>query len=300
MIGWGIRKELPQEGTIMWDVILDTVIDSTKLIPFLFITYLAMEFLEHRAAGKAEAVIQKGGRLGPLFGGILGVVPQCGFSAAASNLYAGRIITLGTLMAIYLSTSDEMLPILISEADTFGVVPILKILALKAVIGIVFGFLIDFIVKPKKEEPNHIHEICGHNHCHCEEGGILKPALIHTAQITLFIVLISFALNTVLFFLGDDVLKNLILNKPVIGEFLAGLVGLIPNCASSVVLTQLYLEGAMSFSACMSGLLVGSGVGILVLFRANRNKKENIKIVLLLYIIGVTVGMLINLIGFTV
>lgn len=284
----------------MWDVILDTVLDSAKLIPFLFLTYLAMEFLEHRAAGKAEAVIQKGGRLGPLFGGILGVVPQCGFSAAASNLYAGRIITLGTLIAIFLSTSDEMLPILISEADSFGVVPILKILALKAVVGIVSGFLIDFIVKPKKEDQNHIHEICDHDHCHCEEGSILKSALIHTAQITLFIVLISFALNTVLFYLGDDVLKNLILNKPVVGEFLAGLVGLIPNCASSVVLTQLYLEGAMSFSACMSGLLVGSGIGILVLFRANRNKKENIKIVLLLYIIGVTVGMLINLIGFTV
>ncbi|MED9904465.1 MAG: putative manganese transporter [Lachnospiraceae bacterium] len=284
----------------MWDVILDTVLDSAKLLPFLFLTYLAMEYLEHKTAGKVQNVIQKGGRLGPLFGGILGAVPQCGFSAAASNLYAGRIITMGTLISIYLSTSDEMLPILISEAKDFGVGPILKILALKAAIGIAAGFLIDLAVRPAKDEHghDHIHEMCEHDHCHCGEGGsIFKSALIHTVQIIIFILLVSFVLNTVLFFLGEDVLKNLILNKPVIGELLAGLVGLIPNCASSVVLTQLYLEGAMSFAACMSGLLVGAGIGILVLFRANRNKKENIKIVLLLYIIGVTAGMLMELMG---
>lgn len=283
----------------MWDVILDTLLDSIKLIPFLFLTYLVMEYLEHKTAGKAQNIIKKGGRLGPLFGGALGVVPQCGFSAAASNLYAGRVITLGTLMAIYLSTSDEMLPILLSEADTVGVGTIFKILAIKAVIGILCGFVIDLVIRPKKDDHDHIHEMCEHDHCHCGEGtGIFKSALVHTAQITLFIVLVSFALNTLLFFLGEDVLKNLILNRPVIGELLAGLVGLIPNCASSVVLTQLYLEGVMSFAACMSGLLAGSGVGILVLFRANRDKRENIKILCLLYLIGVAVGILMELTGF--
>lgn len=284
----------------MWDVILDTLLDSAKLLPFLFLTYLVMEYLEHKTAGKVQNVMQKGGCLGPLFGGILGAVPQCGFSAAASNLYAGRIITLGTLISIYLSTSDEMLPILISEAKDLGAGPILKILALKAAIGIAAGFLIDLAVRPAKDEygPDHIREMCEHDHCHCGEGsGIFKSALIHTVQIILFILLVSFVLNTVLFFWGEDVLKNLVLNKPVIGELLAGLVGLIPNCAASVVLTQLYLEGAMSFAACMSGLLVGAGIGILVLFRANRNKKENIKIVLLLYIIGVTAGILMELAG---
>lgn len=285
----------------MWDVILDTLLDSIKLIPFLFLTYLVMEYLEHKTAGKAQNVIRKGGRLGPLFGGALGVVPQCGFSAAASNLYAGRVITLGTLMAIYLSTSDEMLPILLSEADTVGVGTIFKILATKAVIGILCGFVIDLVIRPKKDDHDHIHEMCEHDHCHCGEGtGIFKSALVHTAQITLFIVLVSFALNTLLFFLGEDVLKNLILNKPVIGELLAGLVGLIPNCASSVVLTQLYLEGVMSFAACMSGLLAGSGVGILVLFRANRDKRENIKILCLLYFIGVAAGILMELTGFSI
>ncbi len=285
----------------MLDVILDTVIDSVKLIPFLFLTYLIMECLEHKTAGKVKDVIQKGGRLGPLFGGILGAAPQCGFSAAASNLYAGRVITLGTLVAIYLSTSDEMLPILISEADSVGFSPILKILAMKALIGIAAGFVIDLIMRPKPDGQDHIHEICEHDHCHCGENtGVVKSAFVHTVKITLFIVLISFLLNMILFFLGEDALAGLILNRPFVGELLAALIGLIPNCASSVVLTRLYLGGAMSFAACMSGLLAGAGVGILVLFRVNRNKAENVKIVLLLYAIGVLTGMLLELFHITV
>ncbi len=285
----------------MWDVILDTLMDSARLIPFLFVTYLAMEYLEHKTAGKVKNLVQRGGRLGPLFGGVLGAVPQCGFSAAAASLYAGRVITLGTLIAVFLSTSDEMLPILISEADRFGVAPILKILALKAVIGIVFGFLTDLVVRPRKTEHDHIHEMCEHDHCHCGEGGgILKSAVIHTVKITLFILLVSFTLNVVLHFGGEDILKRLLLNQPVAGEMLAGLVGLIPNCASSVVITRLYLEGAMSFAACMSGLLVGAGVGVLVLFRANKSKRESVGILLLLYGIGVAAGLLLELMGFAV
>lgn len=285
----------------MWDVILDTLMDSARLIPFLFVTYLAMEYLEHKTAGKVKNLVQRGGRLGPLFGGVLGAVPQCGFSAAAASLYAGRVITLGTLIAVFLSTSDEMLPILISEADRFGVAPILKILALKAAIGIVFGFLTDLVVRPRKTEHDHIHEMCEHDHCHCGEGGgILKSAVIHTVKITLFILLVSFTLNVVLHFGGEDILKRLLLNQPVAGEMLAGLVGLIPNCASSVVITRLYLEGAMSFAACMSGLLVGAGVGVLVLFRANKSKRESVGILLLLYGIGVAAGLLLELMGFAV
>lgn len=285
----------------MWDVILDTLMDSARLIPFLFVTYLAMEYLEHKTAGKVKNLVQRGGRLGPLFGGALGAVPQCGFSAAAASLYAGRVITLGTLIAVFLSTSDEMLPILISEADRFGVAPILKILALKAVIGIVFGFLTDLVVRPRKTEHDHIHEMCEHDHCHCGEGGgILKSAVIHTVKITLFILLVSFTLNVVLHFGGEDILKRLLLNQPVAGEMLAGLVGLIPNCASSVVITRLYLEGAMSFAACMSGLLVGAGVGVLVLFRANKSKRESVGILLLLYGTGVAAGLLLELMGFAV
>lgn len=281
----------------MLDVIIDTLWDTARLLPFLFLTYLVMEYLEHRTAGKLQAAIQKGGRLGPFLGGVLGIVPQCGFSAAAANLYAGRVITLGTLIAVYLSTSDEMLPILISEADTVGISTILKILALKAMIGIAAGFVVDLLMRPKEHGHEHIHDICEHENCHCgEDGSIWKSAVIHTLQIGSFILIITFILNTVLFFFGEEALGKLFLNRPVVGELLAALVGLIPNCAASVVLTRLYLEGAMSFAACMSGLLTGAGVGSLILFRVNRDKKENIRILLLLYGIGVAAGLLLEVI----
>lgn len=284
----------------MWDVILDTVLDTVKLIPFLFLTYLAMEYLENKAAGKMQAAVKKAGRLGPLFGGILGAVPQCGFSAAATSLYAGRVITLGTLIAIYLSTSDEMLPILISE-NSIGTLTILKILALKMVIGMVAGFLVDLVIRRQHhgaaEEEEHIHDLCEHDHCHCgKSSSIVGSAFIHTIKITGFIFLVTFLLNTVLHVWGEENLRGLFLNKPIIGELIAGLVGLIPNCAASVVLTQLYVEGVLSFAACMSGLLVGAGVGILVLFRTNRNVGENIKITVLLYGIGVVAGILLELV----
>ena len=313
----------------MWDVILDTLIDSIKLVPFLFLTYLAMEYLEHKAGEKTTYMVRKAGKMGPLIGGVAGVLPQCGFSAAASNLYAGRVITLGTLIAIYLSTSDEMLPILISEKVDPGFV--LGVLGAKAAIGAVAGFVIDLLIREQKvhhhhpghghthedvvqevpddhshdhlhdqepshghEEQEHIHEICEHDNCHCEEDGIFLSAVKHTLQITFFIMVIGFVLNVVLHFVGEDALANLILNRPVLGPVLAGLVGLIPNCAASVTVTQLYLRGVISLGAMMSGLLVGAGVGLLVLFRVNPDKKENLKIVGILYVIGVLVGCVVE------
>lgn len=277
----------------MIDVILDTLLDVVKLLPFLFLTYLAMEYLEHKTGDKAELLVKKAGRFGPVIGGVLGIVPQCGFSAAASNLYAGRVISLGTLMAIYLSTSDEMLPILISEQVSFWL--IVKILLAKAVIGMVAGLIIDFLLRKKGlEQHEHIHDICEHEHCHCEKG-IFRSALSHTAQITFFILIITFALNLILYFVGEDVLANLILSKPVVGPLLASLVGLIPNCAGSVVITQLYLEKVIGIGSAMAGLLTGSGVGLLVLFRVNHNRKENLRILGLLYGIGVLAGIVIEL-----
>lgn len=276
----------------MTDVIIDTLLDSIRLIPFLFLTYAVMEYLEHKTGNKTSSLIKKAGRMGPLMGGVAGAVPQCGFSAAASNLYAGRVITMGTLIAIYLSTSDEMLPILISEKVDVSL--ILKIIFLKMAIGIAAGFVVDWCLGTHgKQEQGHIHEMCEHGHCHCEQG-ILRSALIHTAKITLFIMIISFVLNLILHFVGEDALGSLFLNRPFIGQALAGLIGLIPNCASSVVITQLYLEGAMNTGSMMSGLLVGAGVGILVLCRVNHNKKENIQIIGLLYLIGVLAGIVIE------
>lgn len=271
-----------------------TFLDTVKLIPFLFLTYLAMEYLEHRAGEKATTLVKKSGRLGPIFGSLLGIVPQCGFSAAASNLYAGRIITMGTLLSIYLSTSDEMLPILISEGALASLIG--KILLIKVLIGMAAGFLIDLFFHRKEKEHDHIHEICEHEHCHCERG-IFRSAVSHTLQITLYILLVAFVLEVILGIVGEEALAGLISDRPVLGPVLAGIVGLIPNCASSVVLTQLYLDlnGAMSFGTMLAGLLVNAGVGLLVLFRVNHDKKDNLKIVGLLYLIGVASGIVLEL-----
>jgi hypothetical protein len=279
----------------MLDIILDSLIDSVKLLPFLFLTYLAMEYLEHKAGEKMQEVIRKSGKAGPLVGSILGVFPQCGFSAAASNLYAGRIITLGTLIAVYLSTSDEMLPIMISE--NAGIPMILKILGLKIIVGMLAGFAVDFLLR-KKEKKMQIEHLCEQHHCHCEEG-IWKSALRHTLEIFWYVLIISFVLNLVIALIGEEVLGNFILNRPLFGEMLAALVGLIPNCAASVVLTELYLDGVLNAGAMIAGLLVSSGVGILVLFKVNDDRRENLSIVGLLYVIGVVVGAIVRFAGVT-
>ena len=277
------------------DAVADSFIDSVKLLPFLFLTYLAMEYLEHKAGQKMQAAIRRAGRGGPVIGSVLGAFPQCGFSTAASNLYAGRIITVGTLLAIFLSTSDEMLPIMISENVETAV--ILKILAVKVTIGMLAGFFFDFILRGKKKEMQ-IEHLCEQHHCHCEEG-IWKSALHHTLEIFLYIMIISLALNLLLAWIGEDVLADLLLNRPVVGEMVAALAGMIPNCASSVVITQLYLSGVLSAGALTAGLLSGSGVGLLVLFRVNDDQRENLKILGLLYVTGVAGGLLVNLLGLT-
>ncbi|WP_300772103.1 putative manganese transporter [uncultured Acetatifactor sp.] len=294
----------------MLHLIEDALMDSVKLIPFLFLTYLAMEYLEHRTGEHARKLIRRpgaaedtghsprrhfaAGLAAPIVGGLLGALPQCGFSAAASNLYAGRIITLGTLLAIYLSTSDEMLPILISEQASAAM--ILKILAAKAVIGMTAGLAIDLLYRKGNESREKIHDICRQERCHCEKG-ILRSALSHTVKIALFILAVNLGLNLILHFLGEEALENLILNRPFIGPLLAGLVGLIPNCAGSVVITQLYLAGSMGLGAALAGLLAGSGVGLLVLFRVNHDRRENLKILALLYGIGVAAGIAVDWIG---
>lgn len=279
----------------MIEILEDTFIDTVKIIPFLFLTYLAMEYLEHRTGEKTKALIRRAGKFGPVLGGVLGAVPQCGFSAAASNLYAGRVITVGTLIAIYLSTSDEMLPILISEKVNVAV--IIKILLAKAVIGIIGGVMVDLVFRHfhPETEHEHIHEICEHEHCHCEDG-IFKSAVKHTLQITFFIMVISLVINIVIHFVGEEVLAEFILNRPLLGPALAGIVGLIPNCAASVVLTQLYLEGVLGIGAMMAGLLVGAGVGLLVLYRVNHDRRENLKITGILYLIGVVAGIIIEMV----
>lgn len=353
-----------------WHILEHTMEHSISIVPFLFLTYLVMEYIEHRAGEQVQHVIEKAGPFGPVLGSVAGAVPQCGFSTAAANFYTGRVITLGTLMAIFLSTSDEMLPILISNQVEAGM--IFKLLGIKVVIGMVAGLAIDAILRGKKwkakasveehvcahahenhhdhgdythedhhhehhehtheahehhhEEHTHeahdehltsyerahghchdhdhahtrIHELCEQENCHCENG-VFMSAVIHTVHIFLYILVITFVLNLIIEGVGEDKLGELLLNRPVLGPLVAAIVGLIPNCASSVVITELFLSGALGLGAMMAGLLVNAGVGVLVLFRVNRsNMKENFKIVGLLYVIGIVAGILLDLLPIAV
>ena len=277
--------------------ILHTLIDTAKVVPFLFLTYLLMEFLEHKAGGAPERWLRGSGKIGPLIGGALGVLPQCGFSAAATGFYTGRMITTGTLIAVYLSTSDEMLPILISSGAPIPT--ILKLLATKLVIGIAAGFAIDGVArllrrgKAGEQEPQ-IEELCERENCDCGDRFVLS-ALKHTAYITVFLLLFTFVLNIGIELVGEENIKNVVLDRPVLGSLLAALVGLIPNCASSVALTSLFVDGVLSSGALLSGLMVNAGIGLAILFRNNRPVKDSLRVVGILFGISVICGILIDL-----
>jgi hypothetical protein len=274
------------------EVIKETVFDAVKLLPFLFLVFLVMEFIEHRYSGKTKKVILKSGKFGPLLGSILGAFPQCGFSVAMTNLYATRIVSMGTLIAIYLSTTDEMLPILISRG--VSVTEIIKLIGIQVIVAIIFGFLIDFVMK-KKTKDTSIKDFCEIEHCDCEHKGILKSSIVHALSIFIYIVLVSFVLNVILHYIGEDFLSNLFLKDSIFSPIIASTIGLIPNCVSSVMLTELYLNGIIGLGSVISGLLTASGVSFLVLFRVNKNIKENLTIVGLTYIIGIIAGIVIDL-----
>ncbi len=278
----------------MIGVILDTLLDTAKLLPFLYLAYLFMEFLEHHAGGKTERLLAKSGKIAPLFGGLFGLVPQCGFSAAASELYAGRLITTGTLVAVFLATSDEMLPIMISH----GVFP-WKLLLSKLVVGILAGLLIDFVTRLfRKNHPvadeGKIEDICEREHCQCGDH-IALSALKHTLRIVAFLLVVTFLLNTAVHFIGEERLAAFVGTRPVLANLLSAIIGLIPNCASSVVLTELYLQGVLSVGALLSGLLVNAGVGLLVLFRNNRPVRDSFRVFAILFGVGLLVGLLVDL-----
>ena len=279
----------------MLDVIKDSLIDLLKIIPFLFIAFLILEYIEHKLSKKNEKILVNNSKIGPIVGGVLGAFPQCGFSAMATKLFSSRIITLGTLISVYLSTSDEMLPIMISNG--VNIVTVLKIVGIKVIIGIFMGFIIDIFYK-RKMEKHTIHDDCEKEHCHCEKG-IFKSSIHHTISITIYLLITILLLNTIIYFVGEDNIKEFLLNNKGI-YFISSLIGLIPNCASSVVMTEIYTEGLCSFGFLISGLLTGAGVGLLILFKTNNNIKENIIIVSLLYFIGVIFGYLVDLIGIIV
>lgn len=283
----------------MLEVILEALIDSVKLIPFLFLTYLVMGVLERAASDRSKKLIQEAGRVGPIWGGLIGAFPQCGFSAAASYFYIGRVITLGTLISIYMSTSDEMLPILISEK--VAGLTILKIIGAKVLIGMISGFLVELFfgwMARRKKRPRDFDAQPHSDHCSCG-AGVLANAVIHTLKVFAFILIVSLFIGVLIYFVGEDNIYLLFSNVPVLGEAVAGLVGLIPNCAASVVITQLYLDGIISAGPMMSGLLVSAGVGLLVLFKENTHPRESFSVAAILYVVSVAWGVLIELIGIT-
>ncbi len=284
----------------MWDLLLDCLLDSLKdcalMLPILYLAYLLMEFIEQRAGEKINRVVARVGVAGPALGGLLGAVPQCGFSGAIAGFYAAGIVTLGTLLSVFLSTSDEMLPILIS--NQIAADEIIRILLFKVIGGIIAGFIIDLVLRMLKRQrtagSEHIHDFCEQEHCECEEN-IWISALKHTAKVIVMIFAVTFVINFIFEKWGADFFRGIITNVPVVGEMLMSLIGLIPNCSASVLITELYVEGVINAGQLIAGLMANAGVGLLVLFRLNKKPRENLTIVLLLYGCAVVLGILTGL-----
>lgn len=278
----------------MLDIVVDALLDTLKTLPFLFGAYLLIEFLEHRASGKLTAALSRMGPLGPLGGAVLGLVPQCGFSVAAANFYAGRLITPGTLIAVFLATSDEALPILLSRPEALPDLGLL--LGVKLVSGVVFGVLVDLLWKrlPHKAPAHPFEELC--QDCDCEHHGIFRSALVHTVRIALFLLVINLVLGGAIHFVGEERISQVLLSGSALQPLVAALIGFIPNCASSVILTELYLTGSLSFGAAVAGLCTGAGVGLAVLFKYNRHWKENLLLAGLLYAAAVISGFVCQLV----
>lgn len=276
------------------DIVKDTLIDGLKLLPFLFITFIIMELIEHKYGDKLNNKLKKVNKIGPLLGGLLGIIPQCGISASASNLYITRVISLGTLISVYLSTSDEMLPILISH--NVSIILILKLLLIKFLCGMLFGFIIDLIFR--KKEQDEIKGFCELEDCDCDHG-ILKSSIIHTLKTFAYLLAISFSLNIIMYYFGEEFLSKILMKDNPFGVIITSIIGLIPNCSTSILLTELFLNNVISLGKLLSGVLVNSGVGLLILLRFNSNKKENLKIISILFIIGVIVGFIFDIFKIT-
>lgn len=308
------------------DALLDSVFDTLKLIPFLLVTYLAMEVIEHSASHRVQAVVERSGHAGPAIGAVLGALPQCGFSAMAATLFAGRVVTAGTLVAVILSTSDEMVPVFLAHQ-----VPLSKmfaIMAFKLAVGLVVGLAVDAVLRARHlgEEGPRIHELCERAHCHCDdedsepeseepEGhahgaahgethhhehghghahgrwGIVRSACIHTAQVSLFIFLVTFLFGLMIEGVGEDALGTLLANHPVRATFVSALVGLVPNCGATVVISELYLEGVLATGPMLAGLLASGGMGLLVLWRTNASARQNLALAAFVYAVAVGVGL---------
>ena len=279
------------------EVLSDTVTHTISMLPFLFLAFLIIEFLEHKAQDKIGHLFTRAGVMGPAVATALGCIPQCGFSVMSSNLYASGIISLGTLIAVFLATSDEAIVLLATAKN--GGFEIFRLLLTKIIISLIFGYAIYFIEKKSHKnhhDHHHSHDLCEHDHCGCEEdGGVLRPALIHTVKVFGFLFLFTLIINLFVAFLGMETLSHILLSDSVFQPFISALIGFIPNCASSVLLTQLYINGTLSFGSLIAGLCTNAGAGLLILFRDKSKIKENIRISGILYICAIIPGVILHL-----
>lgn len=357
---------------LLIDILLDAGKDTLSLVPFLLVTYLALETLEHVAGDRVNGAIKRAGAAGPVVGSLLGMVPQCGFSAMAATLFAGRVVTLGTLVAVFLSTSDEMVPLLLAERVPVQTMAML--LASKALIALVTGFIVDAAIRGLRRNArahaairrtvlgtaanpahvncahddhtggdiidevaeagvsaDHIHELCERDHCGCDEDeddhghdhshdhghadkhehhhdrghshegapilSIIRSAISHTVQVSVFIFLVTLILVAVLETFGESAIEQFLRGNETLAVLGSALVGLIPNCSASVVITQLYLEGALQLAPMLTGTLISAGVGYLVLFRTNRSARENAVFLVMMYVIGAGWGLILSAVG---
>ena len=270
-------------------------IDCLRMLPFLFAAFLLIEALEHYSGNLSAKVMEKVGKAGPVVGALAGCIPQCGFSVMAANLYAGGVVSAGTLLAVFLATSDEAVLILLGNPGRAG--EVIRLLAVKVVIAIVAGYVADLLLKERLSSEKSSGNLCDHCGCHKEHAGILMPAWRHTFRLFIYLVLFTWGLNLVIEVFGIENLSAFLLGDTVFQPVIAALIGLIPNCAASVILTQLYLGGAISFASVVAGLSTGAGAGLIVLFKINRNRKENVKIMIMLYIRAVVAGLLLQFVN---
>lgn len=286
------------------ELIKDSAVETVKMLPFLFVAFLIIELLEHHAMGKINNAFKKSGKAGPLIASLLGCIPQCGFSVLSANLYSGGVITLGTLIAVFLATSDEAVILLMSSPDAAK--EIAKLIITKIIIAVVSGYIIDFLLRGKchychehdsEHTHEHSHDLCEQDHCGCDDdGGVLRPALIHTVKVFGFLLLFTVIIDFTVAVLGTEKLSALLLTDSIFQPILTALVGFIPNCATSVLITRLYIEGAISFGSVIAGLCTNAGAGLLVLFRNKAKIKENLKIAGILYICSIISGIILHLV----
>lgn len=295
-VGEFLHDRLGAFGCFIDEVILHGLKDTLLVVPFLFLTYLLMEFIEHKASDKATAFMRRAGGFGPLVGGGLGLLPQCGFSSVAANLFSGNIISMGTLIAVFLATSDEMIPILIGNSVPTRTV--IFVLCYKAAVAIAVGFAVDIVIRisGRGGKDIEITDLCDEEGCHCEEG-IWHSALHHTLHISLFVLIFTLLINVAVFFIGDEGMRAMMYEKPIISHIIASVIGLVPSCAVSVAITGFYASGYITLGTMLSGLFSGAGIGTLVLFKMNRSMRKTAIILAILVIAGALFGAVCDLTG---